>query len=67
VVFELIKKVSVLAILALRVYKSDSAYIWNFKIIKKAGSTIASKVIYITPIIVIFAGLIFEKRTSNLE
>jgi len=62
-----IRLVPVLAMLLLGVFGSGFAYIWNFKIIKEAGSTIASTVTYITPIIAIFAGLIFlsEPLTWN--
>jgi len=62
-----IRLVPVLAMLVLGVFGSGFAYIWNFKIIKEAGSTIASTVTYITPIIAIFAGLIFlsEPLTWN--
>jgi drug/metabolite transporter (DMT)-like permease len=62
-----IRLVPALAMLVLGVFGSGFAYIWNFKIIKEAGSTIASTVTYITPIIAIFAGLIFlsEPLTWN--
>ena len=62
-----IKLVPVLAMLVLGVFGSGFAYMWNFKIIREAGSTIASTVTYITPIIAIFAGLIFlsESLTWN--
>ena len=54
-----IKLIPLLAMMVLGVFGSGFAYIWNFKIIKEAGSTIASTVTYITPIIAIFAGLLF--------
>jgi drug/metabolite transporter (DMT)-like permease len=62
-----IKLMPLLAMLVLGVFGSGFAYIWNFKIIKEAGSTIASTVTYITPIIAIFAGLLFlsEPLTWN--
>lgn len=62
-----IKLIPLLAIMVLGVFGSGFAYIWNFKIIKEAGSTIASTVTYITPIIAIFAGLLFlsEPLTWN--
>ena len=62
-----IKLIPLLAMLVLGVFGSGFAYIWNFKIIKEAGSTIASTVTYITPIIAIFAGLLFlsEPLTWN--
>ena len=62
-----IKLIPLLAMMVLGVFGSGFAYIWNFKIIKEAGSTIASTVTYITPIIAIFAGLLFlsESLTWN--
>lgn len=62
-----IKLIPLLAMLVLGVFGSGFAYIWNFKIIKEAGSTIASTVTYITPIIATFAGLLFlsEPLTWN--
>jgi drug/metabolite transporter (DMT)-like permease len=62
-----IKLIPLLAMLVLGVFGSGFAYIWNFEIIKEAGSTIASTVTYITPIIAIFAGLLFlsEPLTWN--
>jgi len=62
-----IKLIPLFAMLVLGVFGSGFAYIWNFKIIKEAGSTIASTVTYITPIIAIFAGLLFlsEPLTWN--
>ena len=35
------------------------AYIWNFRNIKLAGSTIASTVTYITPVVAVVLGLLF--------
>lgn len=62
-----IKLIPLFAMLVLGVFGSGFAYIWNFKIIKEAGSTIASTVTYITPIIAIVAGLLFlsEPLTWN--
>lgn len=54
--FELIP---VLAMLMLGVFGSGFAYIWNFQIIKAAGSAIASTVTYLTPVVAVFMGLIF--------
>ena len=48
-----------LSMLALGIFGSGFAYIWNFKIIKEAGSAIASTVTYITPLVAVFMGLIF--------
>jgi len=51
--------VPMLSMLALGIFGSGFAYIWNFKIIKEAGSAIASTVTYITPLVAVFMGLIF--------
>lgn len=53
--------------LALGIFGSGFAYIWNFKVIKEAGSAIASTVTYITPVVAVFMGLIFlnEPLTWN--
>ena len=58
---------SVLSMLALGIFGSGFAYIWNFRVIKAAGSAIASTVTYITPLIAVLMGLIFlrEKITWN--
>ncbi len=53
------KLVPILAMLALGILGSGFAYIWNFKVIKEAGSAIASTVTYITPVVAVFMGLIF--------
>mgnify|MGYP003347709406 FL=1 len=52
---------------ALGIFGSGFAYIWNFKVIKAAGSAIASTVTYITPLVAVVMGLIFlhEKVTWN--
>ena len=49
----------VLAMLALGVFGSGFAYIWNFKIIAAAGSSIASTVTYLTPVVAVFVGWLF--------
>lgn len=49
----------VLAMLMLGVFGSGFAYIWNFQVIKGAGSAIASTVTYITPLVAVIMGLIF--------
>ena len=49
----------VLAMVALGVFGSGIAYIWNFKIMELAGSAIASTVTYLTPVVAIFVGNIF--------
>ena len=55
----------VLGMLALGVFGSGFAYIWNFKVMELAGSAIASTVTYITPVVAVIVGVIFlnEKVT----
>ena len=57
----------VLAMIALGVFGSGFAYLWNFKVMALAGSAIASSVTYITPVVAIIVGVIFlnEKLTWN--
>ena len=57
----------VLAMLALGIFGSGFAYLWNFKVMEVAGSAIASSVTYLTPVIAIIVGVIFlnEKITWN--
>jgi drug/metabolite transporter (DMT)-like permease len=54
-----------LAMLALGVFGSGIAYLWNFKVMELAGSAIASSVTYLTPVVAIIVGIIFlgEKVT----
>lgn len=49
----------VLAMIALGVFGSGFAYIWNFSIIAAAGSSIASTVTYLTPVVAVFVGWLF--------
>lgn len=49
----------VFAMLALGIFGSGFAYIWNFKIMAVAGSAIASSVTYITPVVAVIVGVIF--------
>ena len=53
----------VLAMLALGVFGSGFAYIWNFKIMAIAGSAIASSVTYITPIVAVIVGFVFLQES----
>lgn len=57
----------VLAMVALGVFGSGFAYLWNFKVMELAGSAIASSVTYLTPVVAIIVGVIFlgEKITWN--
>lgn len=47
------------AMLALGILGSGFAYIWNFSIIAAAGSSIASSVTYLTPVVAVFVGWLF--------
>ena len=47
------------AMLALGILGSGIAYIWNFSIIAAAGSSIASSVTYLTPVVAIIVGWVF--------
>ena len=55
------------SMLCLGIFGSGLAYIWNFQIIRDAGSAIASSVTYVTPVVAVVAGIIFlgEKLTWN--
>lgn len=54
---------SVLAMLALGILGSGFAYIWNFSIISAAGSSIASTVTYVTPVVAVIVGWLFLGET----
>ena len=49
----------VLAMMALGIFGSGLAYIWNFQIVERAGSSVASSVTYLTPVVAVFIGWIF--------
>ena len=49
----------VLAMVVLGVIGSGFAYIWNFTIMRAAGSAIASSVTYVTPLVAVLVGSIF--------
>jgi drug/metabolite transporter (DMT)-like permease len=53
----------VLAMLALGVFGSGFAYIWNFKVMALAGSAIASSVTYLTPVVAVIVGVIFLQES----
>jgi drug/metabolite transporter (DMT)-like permease len=55
----------VLAMVALGVFGSGFAYIWNFTIMRDAGSAIASSVTYITPLVAVLVGFIFLSETLH--
>ena len=49
----------ILAMIALGVFGSGLAYIWNFQIVERAGRSIASSVTYLTPLVAVLVGWIF--------
>ena len=61
------RSIPLLSMLALGIFGSGFAYIWNFQVIKEAGSAIASTVTYITPLVAVMMGLLFlnEPLTWN--
>lgn len=50
---------SVLSMIALGIFGSGFAYLWNFKVMQIAGSAIASSVTYLTPLVAVVVGIIF--------
>ena len=50
---------NIFAMLALGILGSGFAYIWNFSVIAAAGSSIASSVTYLTPVVAVFVGWLF--------
>jgi drug/metabolite transporter (DMT)-like permease len=52
-----------LAMIALGVFGSGFAYIWNFKVMALAGSAIASSVTYLTPVVAVIVGVIFLQES----
>jgi len=53
------RPVNIFAMFALGILGSGFAYIWNFSIIAAAGSSIASSVTYLTPVVAVFVGWLF--------
>ena len=53
------RPVNIFAMLTLGILGSGFAYIWNFSIIAAAGSSIASSVTYLTPVVAVFVGWLF--------
>lgn len=53
------RSVAILGMLALGIFGSGVAYIWNFRIVANAGSAIASSVTYLTPVVAVFVGWLF--------
>jgi drug/metabolite transporter (DMT)-like permease len=57
----------VFSMIALGIFGSGFAYLWNFKVMQIAGSAIASSVTYLTPVVAVIVGILFleEKVTWN--
>jgi len=53
----------VFAMIALGVFGSGFAYIWNFKVMALAGSAIASSVTYLTPVVAVLVGIVFLQES----
>lgn len=49
----------VLSMVALGIFGSGFAYLWNFRVMQIAGSAIASSVTYLTPVVAVIVGIIF--------
>jgi drug/metabolite transporter (DMT)-like permease len=49
----------VAGLLALGVFGSGFAYMWNFRVIQDAGASIASTVTYLTPVVAVIVGIVF--------
>jgi len=56
---DIYRPANIFAMLALGILGSGFAYIWNFSIIAAAGSSIASSVTYLTPVVAVFVGWLF--------
>ena len=57
----------VLSMLALGIFGSGFAYLWNFRVMEIAGSAISSSVTYLTPVVAVIVGIIYlgEKISWN--
>jgi drug/metabolite transporter (DMT)-like permease len=51
--------------LALGIFGSGFAFMWNFRVIAAAGSSIASTVTYLTPVVAVVAGIIFLNESLS--
>lgn len=59
IAFETIAIGPLASMIALGVFGSGFAYLWNFKVMQIAGSAIASSVTYLTPVVAVIVGIIF--------
>jgi len=58
---------SIISMFVLGALGTGFAYIWNFRNIKLAGSTIASTVTYITPVVAVVLGVLFLGEALSLN
>ncbi|HVB70577.1 MAG TPA: DMT family transporter [Acidimicrobiales bacterium] len=52
----------VTGLLALGIFGSGFAYMWNFRVIHDAGASVASTVTYLTPVVAVVVGIVFLKE-----
>ncbi len=50
------------SVLCLGLLGSGIAFVWNLQIIERAGSIVASTIMYVTPVVTIFMGIVFLKE-----
>ena len=50
---------AVVGVLALGIFGSGFAFMWNYRVIAAAGSSVASTVTYLTPVVAVVVGVIF--------
>ena len=56
---------SIISILALGIFASGFAYVWNIKVTQALGSTFSSSVSYLIPAVALISGFIFMGETAN--
>jgi drug/metabolite transporter (DMT)-like permease len=55
------------AMLALGIFGSGVAYIWNFRIVATAGGVIASSVTFVTPVVAVLVGWLFLGENVSIR
>jgi drug/metabolite transporter (DMT)-like permease len=53
---------AVVSVLALGIFGSGFAFMWNFRVQVAAGSSVASTVTYLTPVVAVIVGVIFLRE-----
>ncbi len=56
---------AVVGIVGLGIFGSGLAFMWNFRVIASAGSSLASTVTYLTPVVAVIVGVIFLHESLN--